>query len=284
MNKRIKQLLTAGILTVGIALTAKTADAATLYSTTANLNYRKGPGTNYTKIGTLPSGSKIQVENISNGWAKLSNGYYVSSSYIRKASDIISATNKYLYTTNSLNLRKGPSTGYSKIVTMPANSRVVCMSQSNGWCKVNYQGYIGWCSSQYLTSKQTINNEAIFINKIKVNKSTHKIYCYSNNKLIRVMSCAIGKPSTPTPSGTFRVINMQKNRPYYKKNIPGGAPNNPLGPRFIQLTSSGYAIHGNCNSYSIGKSASDGCVRLYNSDVIWLYDRVAVGKTTVVIY
>jgi hypothetical protein len=58
----------------------------TYYVTTqAGLILRKGPGTNYGAILTMPYASSIQVSSISNGWAKAKyNGYegYCSSSYI----------------------------------------------------------------------------------------------------------------------------------------------------------------------------------------------------------
>ncbi|WP_309137281.1 S-layer homology domain-containing protein [Romboutsia lituseburensis] len=49
------------------------------------VNVRKGPGTNYEKLGTLPKGSKVEVVDENNGWAKIkyNNTYaYVSISYL----------------------------------------------------------------------------------------------------------------------------------------------------------------------------------------------------------
>ena len=65
--------------------------------------------------------------------------------------------------------------------------------------------------------------------------------------------------------------------------IPGGAPNNPMGARAITLTRSEIAIHGTTRSMrrSIGRAASFGCIRMYNEDVIDLYDRVQVGAKVV---
>ena len=56
-------------------------------TTTAGLILRKGAGTGYAKIVTMPYASAIKVSSISNGWAKASyNGYsgYCSSSYISR--------------------------------------------------------------------------------------------------------------------------------------------------------------------------------------------------------
>jgi len=61
--------------------------------------------------------------------------------------------------------------------------------------------------------------------------------------------------------------------------IPGGAPNNPMGPRALTLDRHEIAIHGTTRSMrrSIGSAASFGCIRMYNEDIVDLFDRVRVG-------
>jgi len=56
------------------------------YVTTSVLNIRNGPGTGYALAGTYSLGATVCVVSISNGWAKLSTGKYVSSDYISKSS------------------------------------------------------------------------------------------------------------------------------------------------------------------------------------------------------
>ena len=57
-----------------------------------------------------------------------------------------------------------------------------------------------------------------------------------------------------------------------------GGPNNPLGARAMYISGTLFRIHGTNNSASIGGAVSSGCIRMMNSDVIDLYDRVAVGS------
>jgi lipoprotein-anchoring transpeptidase ErfK/SrfK len=64
--------------------------------------------------------------------------------------------------------------------------------------------------------------------------------------------------------------------------IPGGAPNNPMGPRALTLSGGEYAIHGTNRPSSIGTFASYGCIRMYNQDIVDLFDRVNVGTQVVV--
>ena len=67
--------------------------------------------------------------------------------------------------------------------------------------------------------------------------------------------------------------------------MPGGL-GNPLGPRALYLYDNGrdtmFRIHGTTEPHTIGKAVSSGCIRMFNQDVIDLYDRVPVGTKVVV--
>jgi lipoprotein-anchoring transpeptidase ErfK/SrfK len=53
---------------------------------------------------------------------------------------------------------------------------------------------------------------------------------------------------------------------------PGGA----FGARWMRFYN-GYGIHGTNNPASIGKAVSNGCVRMFNRDVIQVYSKVDYG-------
>jgi lipoprotein-anchoring transpeptidase ErfK/SrfK len=122
---------------------------------------------------------------------------------------------------------------------------------------------------------------------IIINKATNKLAFYQNNKLVKVFPVATGKKRSYTPEGTFTIVNKIKNRPYYKKRIPGGDPRNPLGARWLGLSIKGgnvYGIHGTNNPKSIGKYASSGCIRMYNQDVKWLYKNTPLKTKVIITY
>jgi len=52
--------------------------------------------------------------------------------------------------TNDLNLRSGPGTGYRVIGTMPAGAYVDVIGCDGSWCRVNWQGSVGYASASYL--------------------------------------------------------------------------------------------------------------------------------------
>jgi len=76
---------------------------------------------------------------------------------------------------------------------------------------------------------------------------------------------AVGKPATPTPTGSWSVLNKAFN--------PGGV----FGTRWMAFTRQGHGLHGTNQPQSIGHAVSNGCVRMYNADVEALFDQVQVG-------
>jgi lipoprotein-anchoring transpeptidase ErfK/SrfK len=66
--------------------------------------------------------------------------------------------------------------------------------------------------------------------------------------------------------------------------IPGGSAHNPMGVAAMTLSGGGqYAIHGTNNPASVGHFVSHGCIRMYNNDVMDLYQRVSYGTKVVVL-
>lgn len=63
--------------------------------------------------------------------------------------------------------------------------------------------------------------------------------------------------------------------------------NNPLGARALYIYQNGkdtlYRVHGTPDWQSVGKSTSSGCVRMFNQDIIDLFDRVPDQTPIVVI-
>jgi len=76
---------------------------------------------------------------------------------------------------------------------------------------------------------------------------------------------------------------VKHDHPELPEVIPGGSPHNPMGARAITLDRDEVAIHGTSATMraSVGTAASYGCIRMYNEDVIDLYDRVRVGANVV---
>ena len=65
--------------------------------------------------------------------------------------------------------------------------------------------------------------------------------------------------------------------------IAGGSPRNPMGVAALTLAGGDYAIHGTNVPNSVGGFVSYGCIRMLNTDITDLYDRVSIGTKVEVV-
>lgn len=95
----------------------------------------------------------------------------------------------------------------------------------------------------------------------------------NTNKIVKAYPIAGGKPSTPSPYGTWKIVSKAEN---------WGAG---FGTRWMQLNVpwGTYGIHGTNKPLTINNPDSLGCIRMLNSDINELYKLVDCG-TDVVVY
>jgi lipoprotein-anchoring transpeptidase ErfK/SrfK len=119
---------------------------------------------------------------------------------------------------------------------------------------------------------------AVMTRRIVVSIPDRKLAVVENDQVVEVFAVAVGAPATPSPTGSFTVINRVANPTYYHPGtvIAPGA-RNPVGTRWIGLNHKGYGIHGTDEPRSIGSAASHGCIRLRNADIERLFARVRTG-------
>lgn len=88
-----------------------------------------------------------------------------------------------------------------------------------------------------------------------------------------------------TPTAAMVARDPEKNGPW-AGGMQAGL-DNPLGARALYLYQGDrdtlYRIHGTSEPWSIGKSVSSGCIRMFNQDIIDLHSRVPTGTTVVVL-
>ena len=114
------------------------------------VNYRTGPSTSYKKKGTYKKGKVVSVIRTSNGWSKLSTGYWVSSKYITKTATYpktVTTFKKYkVKTTDGINYRTGPGASYKKKGVYSKGTIRTIVAEKNGWGKTS-TGY--WIKLSY---------------------------------------------------------------------------------------------------------------------------------------
>ncbi len=104
------------------------------------------------------------------------------------------------------------------------------------------------------------------MHKIVIDVPNRQLHLYDSNQMVNSFPIAVGKPATPTPAGTYTVIE--------KVPYPGGV----FGTRWLGLSRRYYGVHGTNAPWLIGQAVSNGCIRMYNSDVEYVYDRVDIGS------
>ncbi len=129
---------------------------------------------------------------------------------------------------------------------------------------------------------------------IVINVPEMRLYRFHPKKgTVSTHPVTIGEEETPTPLGTFRVIDKAidpewnippKLRHKYKENIMPAGDDNPIGKYWLGLSSRGYGIHGTDNPWSVGRVLSNGCIRLYPEDIETLFPDVPKGTVVEIIY
>lgn len=114
--------------------------------------------------------------------------------------------------------------------------------------------------------------------RVLVDLSDRRVTVYRRGRVVLRARAAVGAPRTPTPRGRY----------YVNQRLLSGNPGGAFGPAAIGISSfsavlQGWAqggpiaIHGTNQPWSIGKAASNGCVRVNNRVVRWLLQRVYAG-------
>ena len=114
--------------------------------------------------------------------------------------------------------------------------------------------------------------------KIVISLAGHKLALIEEGRPMKIYPVAVGKPSTPSPTGTFEIVSRVVNPTWYGPHeVVAPGPANPLGTRWIGLSQKGYGIHGTNAPHSVGKSASHGCIRMRKQDLEELFELVQTG-------
>ncbi|MFL5894493.1 MAG: L,D-transpeptidase family protein [Thermoleophilaceae bacterium] len=127
---------------------------------------------------------------------------------------------------------------------------------------------------------------------VSVDRATHTLRLFRALRLVRTYPVAVGRAGFETPPGLRHVLYKERNPswtapnrpwayPYQGQTFPPGDPNNPLREWFIAL-GDGIGIHGTSEEWTVGSSASHGCIRMHARDVDRLAPLVPVGTPVLI--
>ncbi len=120
---------------------------------------------------------------------------------------------------------------------------------------------------------------------VLVDLDAHWVLYVAGDEVIAAWPVGVGKESSATQVGTYVVGEKNKSPMWFpkgRKPVPFGDPENPLGSRWIAWhdagkQSTGLGFHGTNEPESIGKDASQGCIRMRTADIDELYEILPVG-------
>ena len=125
---------------------------------------------------------------------------------------------------------------------------------------------------------------------VKIYTKTNMLEVFEGDRSIAAYPVTIGSAQTASPIGDWKVKGVARwprfrydekmlkhgQRSGHFHMLPPG-PRSPVGVLWIALNKKGIGIHGTASPDSIGHSASHGCIRLANWDVVRLAGRVKFG-------
>lgn len=129
---------------------------------------------------------------------------------------------------------------------------------------------------------------------ILVNTAELRLYYFDKqNNTVMTFPVGIGDRKLATPDGVYKISRRivrpswtipPSLRDKYPVNIIPPGPDNPLGEYWLGLDDTSYGIHGTNFPWSIGRTASRGCLRMYPEDIQLLFKLVEKGTAVKIIY
>ena len=168
----------------GDSTTTETVQTGTV-KVSNSLNVRSGAGTNYSVLGSLSNGAKVEIVGTSGSWYKIKygSGYgYVSKDYVTVSSSSnnsssnsgssnsgssnntittpSTSTTGTIKVNDTLNVRSGAGTSYSVIGSLKNGATVEIVETSGSWYKIKYGSGYGYVSKDYVTVSSSNNNSS----------------------------------------------------------------------------------------------------------------------------
>ncbi|MBL4629063.1 MAG: L,D-transpeptidase [Roseicyclus sp.] len=192
------------------------------------------------------------------------------------------------------------ATMFSGALAAPAFAQdAVGIEYDEGVVQVSSGGPNPWGLAQRFMPTRVNANDGLGAGDVHVDPTSRFLYHIGDDGTAMRYGVAVGRAGLYVP-GNFRIqrvvewpswtptANMIAREPevyaQYAGGVPGG-PDNPLGARALYLYTGNrdtyLRIHGTPQPWSIGTSASSGCVRLVNDHVIQLAAQVENGKRAI---
>lgn len=158
MKQRLISVFTAAIMFVSLLVIPASADKTLGAYASSALNLRKGAGTGWSIIMTMPKGAEVIVISTSNGWSKVmykNTIGYASKDYLKSYNTVSGNFGTGTITGNDVRMRKGAGTSYSIVGTYNKGTKMTVTGAKGSWYAVKYNGKTGYVKSDYMTLSVT---------------------------------------------------------------------------------------------------------------------------------
>ncbi len=122
---------------------------------TTTVNVRSSDSEQADKLGKVSGGTRLQVlEQKANGWSKVlfeGKDGFIKSEYLQlvESTDGAEIIGTVTATTN-INVRASASEDAERLGVLAGGESVDLLANENGWCKINYNGRIGYVKADYV--------------------------------------------------------------------------------------------------------------------------------------
>lgn len=125
---------------------------------TTTVNVRSSDSEEADKLGKVSGGTKVQVQEVRvNGWTKIvyeGKDGYIKSEYLQMAESVSGQEVIGTVTaTININVRMAGSESAERLGMLAGGESLELLANENGWCKVNYNGQIGYVKADYVTQQ-----------------------------------------------------------------------------------------------------------------------------------
>jgi lipoprotein-anchoring transpeptidase ErfK/SrfK len=197
-----------------------------------------------------------------------------------------------------VNVRSGPGTDYARVGSLEPGAQAPVTGRHGDWWQIESDGAQAWVAGWVVTAHNTSDvpeielpekppastalspipvpppatpaevNEARWID---VNLGQQMLTAYEGQTAVRTTLISAGLPSTPTPTGQFRIwvkfrYDDMEGPGYFLADVP-----------YVMYFHKGYGLHGVYWHANFGNPMSHGCVNLPTNEAEWLFNWADVG-------
>ena len=196
------------------------------------LNLREGPGLSYPIITTLEEGNLLTSIKKQDDWIKVKTGNYegwVASWLTTPTATVQSIDKTVIAQVDRLNIRTEPDISSAVLGQLSTGNQAILLQETSEWAKINWNGLIGWVSTNYVTINQSPKNTTAVktdtSKKESVNSSEDAMFTVLVDTLnVRNNADLTSKKIGSISKGqSFKVLSQQHNwvQIQYNKNQSG---------------------------------------------------------------